>query len=155
MSMKILVDADGTNRIGQVEKIARKFKVPVMLFCDASRELKSSYSYIICCDSYHDSTDIMLFNHCSRGDIVITRDIGLAGIVSVKGAKVLHCSGRIMDNKSIDRDLAYRAMKQKIRRNTKHLSQSRKIQFGNEGNREYCFGQNLVKLIRESRAAVS
>ena len=153
--MKILVDADGTNRISQVEKIARKFKVHVVLFCDAGRELKFSYSEIVQCDSHHESTDITLFNHCSKGDIVITRDIGFAGIVLAKGAQVLHCSGRIMDNRSIDRELAYRAMKQEIRKNTKHLSQSRKIQFGNERNREYCFGENLVKLIRKSRPAAS
>ena len=153
--MRILVDADSTNRIDKVENIARKFNVPVMLFANTLQELQSTYSDIIKCDAYREAADITLFNHCLKNDIVITNDIGLAGIVLAKGALVLHGSGRILDNKNIELDMAYRAVKQKIRRDTKHMSQSRKAKFGFEKQQKYCFGENLVRMIQETKEAES
>lgn len=149
--MKILVDADGSNRVHEIVRIAGQYKVKVALFCDVSRELYSKHADIIYCDTHRDSADITLFNQCRKGDIVVTRDIGLAGIVLAKGARVLHGSGRIIDDRSIELDLTYRAMKQKIRRNTKHYSQSRKVTFGYENNRDFDFCQNLARMIREAQ----
>lgn len=145
--MRILVDADGTNRIKHVVDVAKQYGVPVTLFCDCSREMHSGYADVVYSDVRSEATDITLLNQCRKGDIVITRDIGLAGIALAKGARVLHDSGRLLDNRTIDRDLAFRAMMQRMRKNTKHYSQTRKVSFGMErGNCD--FHGNLVMLIK-------
>lgn len=150
--MKILVDADGTNRAKSATRIAQQFKIPIKLYCDCSRILKSNYATVVYSDTRPEATDITLLNQCKKGDIVITQDIGLAGIALAKGAKVLHCSGRILNNKQIDLELTYRAMKRNMRRHTKHASQSRKVTFGMEHTVQYDFINNLIKLIKESLA---
>lgn len=150
--MKILVDADGTNRIRQVEDIAKRFKIPVTLYCDRSRFLESSYSSIVYCDVSMDSADIKLFNQCQKGDIVVTNDIGLAGITLAKGAKVIHGCGRIISDRTIDRELGYRGVKQRMRRNTKHISEWRRITFENPKKEECNFPKNLIKLISDNNA---
>ena len=148
--MKILIDADNSGKIRQIEKIARRYRIPVILFCEQSRNLQSSYSTIVFCDSSYDSADFALLNKCEKDDIVVTRDIGLAGIALAKGAKVIHSTGRILSNHSIDRELERRAVKQKMRRNSKHYSQSRKVEFGYETKQQYNFYENLIRLIIQS-----
>ena len=149
--MRILVDADGTSRVKHVVDVAKQYRVPVILFCDCSRELHSQYAEVVYSDVRPEATDITLLNQCQKGDIVITQDIGLAGIALAKGAQVLHCSGRLLDNRRIDREIAFRAMMQKMRRNTKHSSQARRVSFG--GVHEKCdFHGNLLKLIKQGGA---
>ncbi len=152
--MRILVDADGTNRIAPAIDIAKKYKIPIKLFCDCSHILHSNYAETVYSDTAPESTDITLLNQCRKGDIIITQDIGLAGIALAKGAKVIHCSGRILDNKQIDLALTHRAIKQCIRRNTKHKAQSRKVTFGFE-HQKYNFYQNLVQLVEQARKDVA
>ena len=146
--MRILVDADASSRVKLVERVARQYKVPVTLFCDDSRLLESSYAEIVYCAIHRDSADMTLLNHCKKGDIVVSSDLGLAGIALAKGASVIHGSGEILDNRKIDMALYYRAMKQKIRRNTKHTSQSRKVNFGDHPRGQFDFYGNLVYLIK-------
>ena len=148
--MKILLDADGTNRKELTTKIAKQFKIPLKLYCDCSRILHSDYAEIVYSDVRPEATDITLLNQCHKGDIVITQDIGLASIALAKGAKVLHCSGRILNNKQIDMELIYRNVKQQMRKHTKHLSQSRKVHLNPNQQKHYNFGQNLTQLIQES-----
>ncbi len=150
--MKILVDADGSRRIKAVEYIARKYNVPVILFCDCSRVITSEYSQVIQSDIAYNSTDRRIFNNCEKGDIVVTNDIGLAGIVLAKGAKVIHGCGRIVKNKEIDREMERRAVKQKMFRNTKHKAQCRKVRFDSIDPVQYNFHENLTKLILEKPA---
>ena len=151
--MNILVDADGSRRIDLVEKVASRFGIPVILFCDESRELQSTYSQVVYCAVANDSADIALFNHCKKGDIVVTRDIGLAGITLGKGARVIHESGRIMNNKTIDRELGRRAVLQKMRRNTKHAAKANKVRFEAGKEPKYNFYGNLVMLLKQSTKA--
>lgn len=148
--MKILIDADGTNRTALTTKIAKKFKIPLKLYCDSSRILHSDYAEIVYSDVRPEATDITLLNQCQKDDIVITQDIGLASIALAKGAKVLHCSGRILNNKQIDMELMYRGIKQHMKKHTKHMSQVRKVHLNQNQKVHYNFGQNLTKLIKES-----
>lgn len=148
--MKILVDADSTKRIPQLISIAKRYKIPIQLYSDYSRHFVSDYAEVIYSDISPESTDITLLNQCKKGDIVITNDIGLAGIALAKGAKVIHNSGRILTNQQIELDLTYRAMKQNMRRHVKHASQSRKVRLGLEHDPNCDFYKNLLQLIETS-----
>ena len=125
--MKILVDADSTKRIPQLISIAKRYKIPIQLYSDYSRHFVSDYAEVIYSDISPESTDITLLNQCKKGDIVITNDIGLAGIALAKGA-----------------------MKQNMRRHVKHASQSRKVRLGLEHDPNCDFYKNLLQLIETS-----
>ena len=76
--MKILVDADACPVVKQVEKIAKKQRVPVILLCDTNHILSSNYSEIKVISAGADAVDIALANLCQSGDIAVTQDYGVA-----------------------------------------------------------------------------
>lgn len=65
--MKILVDADACPVVKQVEKIAKKHRVPVILLCDTNHILSSNYSEIKVIGAGADAVDIALANLCQSG----------------------------------------------------------------------------------------
>ena len=64
--MKILVDADACPVVKQVEKIAKKLRVPVILLCDTNHILSSNYSEIKVIGAGADAVDIALANLLRR-----------------------------------------------------------------------------------------
>ena len=59
-------------------------------------------------------------------DIVITQDYGLASLALTRKAKVLHVSGKIIDNDNIDELLLSRYLSSKERRSNVHLKGPKK-----------------------------
>ncbi len=92
--MKILVDADACPVVKQVEKIAKKQRVPVILLCDTNHILSSNYSEIKVIGAGADAVDIALANLCQSGDIAVTQDYGVAALVLGKGGYAIHQSGK-------------------------------------------------------------
>ena len=88
--MKILVDADACPVVKQVEKIAKKHRVPVILLCDTNHILSSNYSEIKVIGAGADAVDIALANLCQGGDIAVTQDYGVAALVLGKGGYAIH-----------------------------------------------------------------
>ena len=84
-----------------VEKIAEKYNVSVTLICDTNHILSSDYSDIIVADAGADSVDIVLVNRCSKGDIVVSQDYGVAAMALGKGAYPIHQNGRWYTNENI------------------------------------------------------
>ena len=82
--MKILVDADACPVVKKIESVARQHQIPVILFCDTSRILQSSYSQIEVVGAGPDAVDFALIKECTAGDIVITQDYGLAAMALSK-----------------------------------------------------------------------
>lgn len=121
--MRILVDADACPVVPQVEKIAGKYQVPVLLFCDTNHVLHSDYSEIAVIGAGADAVDFALVNRCCPGDIVVTQDYGVAAMILGKGAYGIHQSGRWYTNENIDRMLMERHLSKKARRasSKKHL----------------------------------
>jgi len=93
--LKILVDADACPVVKQVEKIAKKHRVPVILLCDTNHFLSSNYSEIKVIGAGADAVDIALANLCQSGDIAVTQDYGVAALVLGKGGYAIHQSGKI------------------------------------------------------------
>ena len=114
--MKILVDADACPVVKQIEGVAKKMDIPVVLFCDTNHVLNSEYSKVEVIGAGADAVDIALINSCDAGDIVITQDYGLAAMVLGKKAYAIHQSGRLYTNENIDRLLMERHIARKARR---------------------------------------
>ena len=125
--MRIYVDADACPVVRQTEKIGEKYNVTVTLICDTNHMLSSDYSDIIVADAGADSVDIVLVNRCSKGDIVVSQDYGVAAMALGKGAYPIHQNGRWYTNENIDELLMQRHMAKAARRKGKnHLKGPKK-----------------------------
>ncbi len=119
--MKILVDADACPVVRIVERVAKNNKKPVILLCDTNHVLQSDYSEVKVIGAGADAVDFALVNVCSKGDIVVTQDYGVAAMILGKGAYGIHQSGKWYTNENIDQMLMERHMAKKARRSkSKH-----------------------------------
>lgn len=117
--MRIYVDADACPVVRQTENIAKKYNIEVTLICDTNHILNSDYSEIIIADAGADSVDIVLVNKCSKGDIVVSQDYGVACMALGKGAYPIHQSGKWYTNENIDEMLMQRHIAKAERRSHK------------------------------------
>lgn len=92
--MHIYVDADACPVIRIVENIARKYNIETTLICDTNHVLTSDYSDVVTVSAGADAVDFKLVNLCTRDDIVVTQDYGVAAMALSKGAYAIHQSGK-------------------------------------------------------------
>ena len=114
--MKIIIDGDACPSIPLIEKLAKKYNIPVLIFCDIHHYIQSDYSTVKVVDSGFQSVDMYVVNNTSEGDIVITQDYGVAAMCLPKCSSVLSPSGNIYSNDNIDKLLEDRHISQCIRR---------------------------------------
>ena len=62
--MKIFVDADACPVVRIVEKIAKKYLVPITLLCDTNHVLSSEYSEVMIVGAGADAVDFKLISLC-------------------------------------------------------------------------------------------
>lgn len=144
--MMIYVDADACPVISIVERIAREYNVPVMLLCDTNHILQSDYSEIRIIGAGADAVDFALVNMCTKNDIVVTQDYGVAAMALGRGAYAIHQSGKWYTDENIDQMLMERHLNKKARRASgkNHIKGPRKRT--QEDNTS--FGKSFEKLIR-------
>lgn len=116
--MKIYVDADACPVVDIVEKVGKKYQLPVVLLCDTNHVLTSDYSEVKIIGAGIDAVDFALVNLCQEGDIVVTQDYGVAAMALGKGALPIHQSGKWYTNDNIDQMLMQRHISNKIRRSS-------------------------------------
>lgn len=126
--MHIFIDADACPVVGIVEKIAKKYGLPVTLLCDTNHVLYSNYSEVIVVGAGADAVDYKLISICHKGDIVVSQDYGVAAMALGKGAYAIHQSGKWYTNDNIDQMLMERHLNKKARRKShkNHLKGPRK-----------------------------
>lgn len=144
--MMIYVDADACPVISIVERIAREHSIPVMLLCDTNHILQSDYSEIRIIGAGADAVDFALVNMCTKQDIVVTQDYGVAAMALSRGAYAIHHSGKWYTDENIDQMLMERHLNKKARRASgkNHIKGPRKRT--QEDNTS--FGKSFEKLIK-------
>lgn len=144
--MMIYVDADACPVISIVERIARKYNVPVMLLCDTNHILHSDYSEIRIIGAGADAVDFALVNMCTKHDIVVTQDYGVAAMALGRGAYAIHQSGKWYTDENIDQMLMERHLNKKARRASgkNHIKGPRK----RTQEENTSFGKSFEKLIK-------
>ena len=124
---KIFVDADACPVVRQVERVAKKYGIEVMLLCDTNHVLMSEYSEVKVIGAGADAVDFALINLSKRGDVVVTQDYGVAAMALGKGAYCIHQSGKWYTDENIDMLLMERHMAKEARRSSsKHHSKGPK-----------------------------
>lgn len=150
--MHIFVDADACPVVGIIEKIARKYSIPVTLLCDTNHILASDYSEVKIIGAGADAVDYALIGLCHKGDVVVSQDYGVAAMALGKGAYAIHQSGKWYTNENIDQMLMERHLTKKARRASKknHLRGPRKR------NREddERFAQSFEKMIKKAQEGI-
>ena len=112
---RILVDADACPVVRIVERVAKASGIPVTLLCDTNHVLTSEYSEIKVIGAGADAVDFALINLCSRGDIVVTQDYGVAALALGKGTYAIHQGGGLYTQDNIDQKLMERHIARKAR----------------------------------------
>ena len=124
--MKILVDADACPVKEIIEKIARKYKLNVIMVSNSSHIINSDYSKHIVVDGNSQAADIAIANNTVSGDVVITQDYGLAAIVLGRGAMAIHPDGKVYTSENIDGLLMQRYLNAKARQAKQRVNNPKK-----------------------------
>ena len=145
--IRILVDADACPVVGIVENIAVRHGVPVTLLCDTNHVLRSQTSEVRIIGAGADAVDFALVNLCTRDDVVVTQDYGVAAMALGKGARAIHQSGRIYTQDNIGQLLFERHLAKKVRASKgKHHLKGPKKRTAEDDER---FARALEGLIQE------
>ncbi|MFT8350236.1 YaiI/YqxD family protein [Clostridium saccharoperbutylacetonicum] len=143
--MKIIIDGDACPGIPIIEKIAKTYEVPVIIYCDINHFIQSDYSEVKIVDSGFQSVDMYVMNETKQGDIIVSQDYGVAAICLSKKAKVINPKGYIYNEQNIDRLLEERHISQKIRKGGGKTSNPKKRNEDDDLRLE----KNLIRIIRE------
>lgn len=114
--MKILVDADACPVKNVIIKVAKEFRLNVIMIIDNTHILEDSYCEIIVVDKARDSVDLALINRVHKGDVVVSQDYGVAAMALAKECYAISNHGLVFDKNNIDRLLFERHISQKIRK---------------------------------------
>lgn len=116
MATKIYVDADACPVKSEVERVATRLGVAVVMVCNGG--IRPSINPLI---SLHivaegpDEADKWIAEQCDAGDVVITSDLPLADRCIKAGARVVQHDGQELNTANIGRRLATRDLMQDIR----------------------------------------
>lgn len=141
--MKIYVDADGCPVVDIAIKVAREYKLEIIIVKNYAHEITDSYARVVSVDISRDSADFYIVNIIEKGDIVVTQDYGLATMCLSKEAIPINQNGLIYTQENIDGMLNRRHLHQQLRKQNKHYGKFKKR--SSEADRE--FEKSLRKLI--------
>ncbi len=99
--MNLLIDADACPVTDIALRIAHRFHVPAVLFCDSAHVFLRKDVQVVTVMRGADSVDFALVNRVTPGNIVITQDYGLAAMCLSKGATVLRQDGLMYTEENI------------------------------------------------------
>ncbi|MDE6221022.1 MAG: DUF188 domain-containing protein, partial [Lachnospiraceae bacterium] len=110
--------------------------------------LHSDYSEIKIIGAGADAVDFALVNMCTKYDIVVTQDYGVAAMALGRGAYAIHQSGKWYTDENIDQMLMERHLNKKARRASgrNRIKGSRKRTQEDNIN----FRQSFEKLIKKA-----
>lgn len=119
--MKIFVDADAcpvTIRELLQFKFSQNKQIAIYFVASYNHALDHFVENVhrVVVDAHREAADMYIMNHVTKGDIVITQDIGLASVLLAKDAYVISFTGKQFTNATIDEQLFFRHINSKRRR---------------------------------------
>lgn len=144
--MRIIIDGDACPGISIIEKVAKIYKVEIIIFCDINHFIQSDYSTVKIVDMGFQSVDMYVINETKENDIVISQDYGIAAICLGKNAEVINPKGYIYNKGNIDTLLDLRYISQKIRRSGGRSANQKKRTYEDDKRLE----KNLIFIIKKN-----
>lgn len=112
----IYVDADACPVKDEVERVASRLDVPVVLVCNGGlRPSSNRLIFLKVVAEGPDEADKWIAEQCGPRDVVVTADLPLADRCVKAGAHVVQHDGQILDAANIGGRLATRDLMQDIR----------------------------------------
>ncbi|UTR14387.1 DUF188 domain-containing protein [Salipaludibacillus sp. LMS25] len=147
---RIFVDGDGCPVLEEIINCACEFKCPVIFvysYAHARTDLLPSFVQEVVTDPDREAVDMEICNRASIGDITVTQDLGLAGLLLAKGVVVLSPRGNVIENEQIDFLLDRRHEEAKKRKAGKKTRGPKKLR---EEDRHF-FEQQLKKILSKKK----
>lgn len=141
--MRILIDADGCPVVNETIKVAHKFNLESIIFCDTSHNFDEKNIKVIVVSKGIDAVDFAILNNIEKGDIVITQDYGLASLVLSRNSYAINQSGMVYTNENIDELLYSRYISKKMRNSGARIKGPKK----RDKSQDIIFKEKLEKLI--------
>ncbi len=144
--MKIFVDADACPVKNEIMLIANKSKLEVVFVASYNHTSDKTYGgQWVFVDTGKEEADLYIVNHVSKGDIVISQDIGLAGLLIRKDVIFITPRGKQYTEENIDTALQFRYLSAKERRSGKYTKGPKKFTEGDIFNFITTFEKILSK----------
>lgn len=124
--MKILIDADGCPVMDVTLSMAKDRDIETIILCDTAHIINKEGVETITVSKGCDSVDFSLLKLVKKGDLVVTQDYGLAGMVLAKGGLAIRQDGLIYNDYNIDRLLEERHNAKKLRKSGARLKGPKK-----------------------------
>ena len=141
--MRILIEADACPVVNETIKVAHKFNLESIIFCDTSHNFDEKNIKVIVVSKGIDAVDFAILNNIEKGDIVITQDYGLASLVLSRNSYAINQSGMVYTNENIDELLYSRYISKKMRNSGARIKGPKK----RDKSQDIIFKENLEKLI--------
>lgn len=115
--MKIFVDADSCPVKQEILTLAKEYNSDVVFVASIrhmmNETMEGTWKYV---DPDAEAADLYIFNHLQKGDVLVTQDIGLAGLALSKQVHVLSPRGYIFEEDKMADELHFRHLAAKARR---------------------------------------
>lgn len=112
--MRVLVDADACPVLAIIRKLCAEAGVPVTTVASFRHDIGGEDHVMV--GPEPQAADMAIINRTRRGDVVVTQDWGLAGLVLAKGAAAVSPWGHIFTDEEMEGRLAQRALNARLRR---------------------------------------
>jgi uncharacterized protein YaiI (UPF0178 family) len=116
-SARVLVDADACPVRREIARAAERHGIEALFFANSSQEAaESSNLRTVRVADRPDAADFAIATQCRERDIVVSDDIGLAALVTGKGARAISSRGRLFRPDALPLLLEERHRARKARR---------------------------------------
>ena len=112
--MRVLVDADACPVLAIIRRVCAEAGVMAVTVSSFRHDIGGENHVMV--GPEPQAADMAIINRTQRGDVVVTQDWGLAGLVLAKGADAISPWGHRFTNEEMDGRLAQRALNARLRR---------------------------------------
>jgi len=124
--LKVIIDGDACPVINEVERVSRKYSVPVIIVKNHAHVITSNYSEVISVDVRSENVDFKIVNMTEKDDIVVTQDYGLCAMAIAKEAIGINQYGKVINDFNIDLHLNRRDLNKQMRKKHKKYTKFKK-----------------------------
>lgn len=126
--MNIYVDADACPVKQEIMTIANEYQFEVVFVASYNHVSDKTFGgKWVFVDTGKEAADLYIVNHVKKGDLVVSQDIGLAGLLLKKEVLVITPRGKIYTESNIDTALQFRYLSAMERRGGKHTKGPKKF----------------------------
>jgi len=140
----LYVDADACPVKDEISKVAHAYNINVIYVASYNHLSNNNTGDWIIVDPDREATDLYIFNHAKAGDIVVTWDMGLAGLLTNRKIYVITPNGNVIEDEKVPEILHFRYLAKMERVANKHIKGPKP--FTNEDRHQFTRG--LGALIR-------